>query len=206
MTCNFHKLASNLNIGMNDYLDEILNNIPYELSNEEHSPEVLVWRVPTNVAYWQYYPHTRTRFTRNFGRRFPKVSKHIVDQLIKLQFTVQKEDFSDQKMYEAFINHTFDYQRVQLTKIISGIGVLPHYDHGREYVINIGVRNSNTCKVYVSDDQIIRGFRKKNLQSFIMEDNDAYILNVDKAHAVKTLVTPEDNLDRYLISYMLTEC
>jgi hypothetical protein len=203
---SFHKLASNLNIGISECLDDILHNIPDELSNEKNSPDVFVWNVPKNKAYWQYYPYTRTRFTRNFGRRFPDISKHIAEQLNALRSSIKIEAFNDQKMYQAFINHKFDYQRVQLSKIISGIDVLPHIDNGREYVINIGVRNSNTCKVFISDSQNTKDFWQGNLQSFVMEDNEAYILNVDNAHAVKPLVKANDNLDRYLITYMLTEC
>jgi hypothetical protein len=203
---SFHKLTSNLDTGISDQLDDILYNIPDELSNEKNSHEVFVWNVPKNKAYWQYYPYTRTRFTRNFGRRFPEISKRIVDQLIILRSSAKIEEFEDQKMYEAFMNHKFDYQRVQLTKIISGVDVLPHIDNGREYVINIGVRNSNTCQVFISDNQNTKDFWQGNLQSFVMEDNDVYIINVDKVHAVNTLVTPESNLDRYLVTYMLTEC
>ncbi len=202
---SFHKLASNLNIGIDCHLDEILYNIPDELSNAKNSPDVFVWDVPKNKAYWQFYPYTRTRFTRNFGRRFPNISNHIAEQLNALRSSVKIEAFADQQMYQAFINHKFDYQRVQLSKIISGIDVLPHIDNGREYVINIGVRNSNTCKVFISDNQSTKDFWQKNLESFVMEDNDAYIINADHAHAVKSLVTEESNLDRYIISYMLTE-
>lgn len=203
---SFHKLTSNLNINIRDCLDDILNNIPDEVSNEKNSHEVFVWDVPKNKAYWQYYPYTRTRFTRNFGRAFPNISKHIVEQLIIARSSAKIEEFEDQKMYKAFINHKFDYQRVQLSKIISGVNVLPHIDNGREYVINIGIRNSNTCQVFIANDQNKKDFWQGNLQSFIMEDNDAYIINVDKVHAVNTLVTPKSNLDRYLITYMLTEC
>jgi len=205
MSNNFHKLASNLKTNLNYYLDELLSKIPHEVSNDVNSPEVVVLPISEYIAYWQYYPHTRTRFTRNFGRRFPKISKRIVKQLAALQSIVKQEDFEDQKMYEAFINHEFDYERVQITKNISGVGILPHIDTGREYAINIGVRNSNTCKVYVAGNQNIKGFRNENLESFIMQDNEAYIINVDKAHAVKTLVTPDEYADRYIISYMLTE-
>lgn len=204
MASNFHKIASNLYIGINDYLDDLLNDISTEVSNEKDSPAVLVLNITT--AYWQYYPKTKTRFTRNFGRSFPKISKHIVNQLTAIQSSVKREDFDDQKMYDVFIKHKFNHERVQLTKIVSGVSVLPHIDNGREYVINIGIRNSNTCKIYVSDNQNTKSFRQENLKSFIMEDNEAYIINVDKAHAVDTLVTEDDNLDRYLITYMLSEC
>jgi hypothetical protein len=205
MSTNFHKLASNLKTNLNYYLDELLSKIPNEISNETNSPDVVILPMSDDVAYWQYYPYTRTRFTRNFGRRFPNISKHIIEQLIPLQSSVKQEDFEDQKMYEAFVNHKFDHERVQLTKVIAGVGVLPHIDTGREYVINIGVRNSNTCKVYMANNQNIKDFRQEKLESFIIEDNEAYILNVDHAHAVKTLVSKDSNLDRYLITYRLTD-
>jgi len=206
MTTNFYKLSSNLKLGIDECLDDILKNIPVELSNNKNSPNVFVWQQSPNEAFWQYYPYTNTRFTRNFGKRFPEISKYIVSQLIILQESVKKEDFSDLRMYESFIKHKFDYKKVQLTKIVAGFSVLPHIDNGREYVINIGIRNSNTCKVYMSDNRSVKDFEKQNLQSFIVEDNEAYILNVDNAHAVKTLVSKDSNLDRYLITYMLTEC
>lgn len=201
---NFYKLTNNLFVNWD--LDKILDAITLEYSNETDSPEVYILKDSNYPVYWQHYPKTRTRFTRNFGINFVNASKQIVNKLALLQQSVKQENFSDQKMYEAFVNHKFDYKRVQLSKLESGIGALPHIDNGREYVINIGVRNSNTCKTYIADTSIIRGFRQQKLESFIMQDNEAYIINVDKAHAVKTLVTPEDNLDRYIISYMLTEC
>jgi hypothetical protein len=206
MPANYHKIASNLNTDLYEYFDTILADIPCELSNDEDSPQVLDLDVPNHIAYWQYYPYTGTRFTRNFGRRFPKIAKNIVNQLIAIQSSIKKEKFEDQKMYHAFVNHKFNHERVQLTKITSGVGVLPHYDHGREYVINIGVRNSNTCKVYIANNKNIEGFLTETLKSFVIEDNEAFIINVDKAHAVKTLVKAEDKLDRYLITYMLTAC
>jgi hypothetical protein len=201
---NFYKLTNNLMIRWD--LDKILNAITLEYSNEKNSPEVYILNDSNYPVYWQYYPKTRTRFTRNFGRNFVKESKQVVNHLALLQQAVKQENFSDQKMYEAFVNHKFDFTRVQLSKLESGIGALPHIDNGREYVINIGIRNSNTCKTYIADTNIVSGFRQRKLESFIMQDNEAYIINVDKAHAVKTLVTPADKLDRYIISYMLTEC
>jgi hypothetical protein len=202
---NFHKLTNNLFIDWNN-LDSILNSITLEYNNDANSPKVYILRDPKNPVYWQYYPKTRTRFTRNFGINFVNESMQVVNNLKLIQQCVREENFSDKNMYEAFMNHEFDYKRVQLSKITSGIGALPHIDNGREYVINIGLRNSNTCKTYIADTKVIRGFRQNKLESFIMQDNEAYIMNVDKAHAVKTLVTPDDKLDRYIISYMLTDC
>lgn len=202
---NFYKLTNNLFINWEN-LNSILNSITLEYANDKNSPEIYILRDSEKPVYWQHYPKTRTRFTRNFGINFVNESKQVVNNLALLQQSVKPECFSDQKMYEAFVNHKFDYKRVQLSKLMSGFGALPHIDNGREYVINIGLKNSNTCKTYTADTNVIRGFRQQKLESFIMQDNEAYIINVDKAHAVKTLVTPDDNLDRYIISYMLTEC
>jgi hypothetical protein len=202
---NFYKLTNNLFINWKN-LDSILDSITLEHTNDKNSPEIYILKDSKNPVYWQHYPKTRTRFTRNFGVNFVNESKQVVNNLALLQHAVRQENFSDQKMYEAFVNHKFDYKRVQLSKLSCGVGALPHIDNGREYVINIGLKNSNTAKTYIADTNVIRGFRQQKLESFIMQDNEAYIINVDKAHAVKTLVTPDENTNRYIISYMLTEC
>jgi hypothetical protein len=142
---NFYKITNNLFINWKN-LDSILDSITIEVSNEKASPAVYILKDANNPVYWQYYPKTGTKFTRNFGINFEKESKQVVNKLALLQQAVRQENFSDQKMYEAFVNHKFDYKRVQLSKLSSGVGAQPHIDNGRQYVINIGLKNSNTAK------------------------------------------------------------
>lgn len=201
MDNNFCKIGTNLNISWAN-MEHAISNITQEFSNKVNTYEVYV--APINEAYWQYYPYTRTRFTRNFGATHKQEAMAVVECLNALKFTVKKEDFVDQKMYYSLMNHKFDYKRVQLIKAVAGVDTLPHSDNGREYVINIGLKNSNTCTTYISDSTTA-DFWKENPKSFTMQNNEAYIINADKVHAVKSNVTEDSKLDRYLITYMLTE-
>jgi len=201
---NFYKFNSNLNLNWKD-IDNIFNSITLEFSNDVNSPKVYILNDTSNPTYWQYYPWTRTRFTRNFGRNFINESKEVINCLALLQSTAKKEDFEDLQMYNSLINHKFDYKRVQLIKSVAGVDVLPHHDNGRKYVINIGLKNSNTCTTYISESRDTKEFWTHNPKSFTMQDGEAFLINVDKFHAVKSLVDKDSNLDRYLITYMLSE-
>lgn len=203
MNKSFCKLGTNLNIPWSD-IDIAINGITEEFTNKINSYEVFV--APIKGAYWQYYPYTRTRFTRNFGATYKQVAMSIVECLKNLQSTVKKENFADLRMYESLISHTFDYKRVQLIKAVAGVDTLPHIDNGREFVINIGLKNSNTCTTYISDCSNAKDFWLQNPSSFTINDCEAYLINADNMHAVKSLVSSDSKLDRYLATYMLTQC
>lgn len=203
MNKSFCKLGADLNIQW-DNIDDVINSITQEFTNKTNNHEVYV--APIKGAYWQYYPYTHTRFTRNFGVTFKQEATAIVECLTHLQSTAKKENFADLKMYESLIYHKFDYKKVQLIKAVAGVDTLPHIDNGREYVINIGLKNSNTCTTYISGCSNAKDFWLQNPSSFTMNNFEAYLINADNMHAVKSLVSSDSKLDRYLVTYMLTEC
>lgn len=199
MCKNFFKFENK--VPLNWDMSSILGTITKEFSNTEDSYKIV--NIQTDDPYWQYYPYTHTCFTRNFGVNFPKESIEVIEYLKKLQSTTKKEDIKDPVMFNTFIKHKFDYKRVGLIKAVAGVDILPHKDNGRKFVINIGLKNSNTCTTYVADSFNNKDFWDLNPESFTMEDGDAYILNVDKSHAVKSLVAAETKLDRYIVTYRL---
>ena len=91
---NFYKFTSNLNLNWKD-IDNIFNSITLEFSNDANSPKVYILNDKSNPTYWQYYPWTRTRFTRNFGRNFINESKEVINCLALLQSSAKEEDFED---------------------------------------------------------------------------------------------------------------
>jgi hypothetical protein len=125
--------------------------------------------------------------------------------LKQLQLSAKKEDFNNLDMYDCLVNHKFDYTRVQLIKAVAGVDTLPHIDNGRKYVINIGLKNSNTCTTYISNSSDKTEFWLQSPSAFTMQDNEAYLINTDKVHAVKSHTSLDSKLDRYLITYMLSE-
>ena len=197
MHVNFHKLPGV--ILPNWDVDQMLSKITKSFSNETDNYEVFI--APTTEPYWQVYPYTGTIFTRNFSSNFPAESKYVIEQLEKLRASIQKSDFSDPVAYEALMQHQFDFRRVQLIKSVAGVDVRPHIDNGRKFALNIGLRNSNTGTTYVSGTQDKKNFWADNPNSFTMQDGEIYMLNVDAAHAVKSLVDKDSKLDRYLITY-----
>jgi IMP cyclohydrolase len=90
---------------------------------------------------------------------------------------------------------------VNLIRIQSGINVLPHYDSTRNYAINIGLKNSNSCVTYITTDRSTDAYWDKPQYSYITSDGDVYLVAVKNAHAVKTLVEKKDNSNRYLMTY-----
>lgn len=199
MSKNFFKFENTVPLAWD--MNYILSSITKEFSNIENSYKVV--DVKTNDPYWQYYPYTHTCFSRNFGINFPKESIEVIEHLKNLQSMTKKEDIEDPIMFNTFIRHKFDYRRVGLIKAVAGVDILPHIDNGRKFVINIGLMNSNSCTTYVADSFNNKDFWNLSLESFTMEDGRAYILNVDKSHAVKSLVAAESKLDRYIVTYRL---
>lgn len=200
MTVNFHKFHNKVNIDLD--LEQILSQITKEFSNEQNTYHV--FETDTTEPYWQIYPYTGTIFSRNFSSNFTKESKQIIEQFEVLRSSVCETDFANKTMYEIFCNHQFDYRKVQLIKTAAGENVKPHIDNGRKFVLNVGLRNSNTCTTYLAATSDKTNFWSDNPSSFVMQDNEVYMVNVDAAHAVRSMVSADSGLDRYLITYKIT--
>lgn len=199
MSENFVKF--NYKIQLNWNVDAIVGSITNEYSNEKNTYEV--FNTNTKKTYWQVYPYTGTIFSRNFYHNFPKESLEIIEQLKIIQSMATEADFADPKMYQSLMTHKFDATRVNLIKTKAGANVLQHIDQGRKYVLNIGLKNSNTCTTYISSIIDRGSFWQNSPTPFTMEDNEVYMVNVDAMHAVRTNVTKESGIDRYLITYCI---
>jgi len=197
----FLKLPHKLNFNLN--LDSILASMDQDIININNPHRA---HVDTSYGtYWQLFP-TNIRFSRNFVRDFPNESNHIVDQIIKLQDETKKlyeHKNENNWMVNSFINHTVSLGRIGLIKINAGISVPPHRDRTRHLTLSIGLKNSNTCETHFSRHNDVREFWKSGTDHFTLEDNTAYLTQVTKNHAVKSLVSQESNLERLILSYTI---
>lgn len=163
-----------------------------------------VIRLLNGEPHWQYFD-SGIYFSRNLNHGFPSLCKEILKTLTVLQNNV-KASASNSYMLQVFANHKLSMDKIVLIKVKSGQSVNLHFDSTRDYAINIGLKNSNTCLTDIySGDKVDPGLiNEKNIKhTFQMNDGDAYIIATRQPHAVRSLTSTNDNKDRYLISYCL---
>lgn len=163
-----------------------------------------VIRLPNGEPHWQYFD-SGIYFSRNLNHAFPAQCKEILKTLTGLQNNI-KASSTNSHMMQLFANQTLSMDKIVLIKVKSGQGVILHFDSTRDYAINIGLKNSNTCLTDVYSGSMAEHglINEKNVKhTFQMNDGDAYIIATCQPHAVRSLTSPNDNLDRYLISYCL---
>ena len=107
-------------------------------------------------------------------------------------------------MVKEFLNHEFNINRVVLIKVNCGHGIELHFDLVRNFSINLGLKNSNTCMTHVYSGPLVNKTlinENSKKYTFTMNDGDVYILNTKQAHEVEPIhsITTEEN--RYLLSY-----
>lgn len=160
--------------------------------------------LPNGEAHWQYF-NSGISFSRNINLAFPKVCQEVIDTLHVMQDKFRSID-NKSAMVNLFVNHRLDLNKVLLIKVDSGQSVDLHYDRTRSYSINIGLKNSNTCltHIYSGPKAEHKLINENNVKHTIrMNDGDAYILATSQPHCVESLSLPNENKDRYLISYCL---
>jgi hypothetical protein len=160
--------------------------------------------LPGGEPHWQYFDNG-IYFSRNLSLAFPAHCKEVINTLTELQ-NVVKESLNNSYMMQLFANSELRIDRVLLIKVASGKGVKLHFDSTRDYAINIGLKNSNTCLTHIySGDKIEHLLiNEKNIKHTLqMNDGDAYLIATCQPHAVESLISSNDNTDRYLISYCL---
>jgi len=170
--------------------------------------------LPNGEPHWQYFDNG-IYFSRNFNLAFPAQCKEIINTLAVLQFSNRRRLLyrnnarsliDNSYMMQLFAKHTLSIDKVLLVKVASGQNVELHFDSTRDYAINIGLKNSSTCLTHVySGDKIEHSLiNEKNVRhTFQMNDGDAYLIATCQPHAVESLISNNDNKDRYLISYCL---
>jgi hypothetical protein len=195
MSSNFQKIY-NAKIDINT--DDILSKIEKTVVSQNISGNVL--KDDTGIPFWQKYK-SNICFARNFYTTFSKECEIVAHTLNNI-----KNELSDTNnpsyMLSLFLNSAIIPKRVNLIKIPCGVTVDPHTDLNRKICVNIGLKNSNSATTYVSDYEE-KDFWNNPTEDYQMEDGDMYLLNVEKTHAVKSIVSKDSNLDRYIITYNL---
>jgi hypothetical protein len=163
-----------------------------------------VVRLPNGEPHWQYFD-SGIYFSRNLNHGFPLQCKEIIKTLTVLQ-NIAKSAAEKSYMMQLFTNQTLSIDKIVLIKVKSGQSVSLHFDSTRDYAINIGLKNSNTCLTDVYSGTMVDNglINEKNVKhTFQMNDGDAYMIATCQPHAVRSLTSATDNIDRYLISYCL---
>jgi|LauGreDrversion4_2_1035121.scaffolds.fasta_scaffold95428_3 hypothetical protein len=197
---------------MNDVFELIGNGIIFSWDPEEISKDFKVISnkgnnvitLPNKEPHWQYFD-SGIYFSRNLNHAFPSLCKEILKTLMVVQNNVKALP-NKSSMMKLFADHKLNIDRILLVKVKSGQSVNLHFDSTRDYAINIGLKNSNTCltDIYSGDKVEHLLINEKNTKhTFQMNDGDAYLIATCQPHAVRSLTSINDNVDRYIISYCL---
>jgi len=190
----FLKISNNFVISWDP---EVMTESFTEIIGKDNSP----FSNSAGTPHWQTY-NIGISFARNFYINFKKECSDIASQLIELQNTLRKDITTPKsKLYDIFLKLKIYPNYVNLIRIQSGINVLPHYDSTRNYAINIGLKNSNSCITYITTNSGTDAYWDKPQYSYITSDGDVYLVAVKNAHAVKSLVEKNSKSNRYLVTY-----
>jgi len=192
----FIKLAQDFRVNWN------VNDIVGKISDDIKDPNnnLVPYYDPSGAAHWQYYLNVNIAFTRNFYKNFPRECFEVYIKLKELQKEYLKIPTDDELMLE-FINHRIVPDRVNIIRNMIDGNVQPHSDATRTVCINIGLQNSNTSKIRVSNSTVESEFYDTPTTDFIMNDGDVFLLSTKNTHSVESVA---DSLDpRYIITYHL---
>lgn len=202
-------LCQLLNICMLNYL-KVHNKLNLTTWNQDEMLEqfvdvvtptnVQIWSDPSGVTHWQYYPEAYISFSRNLYPRFKVQCDELMDNLRQVQNSISTDG---NLMLQKFKYYTFSPNYITLVKTFSGVEVLPHCDCTRNIAVNIGLWDSHIATTYISNGNIVKEFWKQPLESFIMQENEVYLVKVKNSHAVVPNTPKNSNLARYIISYTL---
>ena len=202
MTDRFFKLTDHLKLDFN--LDAMIAK--FDGDRIDPTGKNNYYSDPSGVLHWQYFTLTgpNVLFARNVYRNLKSESESIVHSLQNLQKYIDADStIRENPMISEFLNHQINPDRISLMKQTAGSDIAPHFDRNRRLTLNIGLRNANAGKTYVSDSSDESNFATSDLQSYTMNDGDVYLLKTANVHSVKSLVTAESKLDRYIISYTI---
>lgn len=181
----FTKIGSGLNLSFDDSAAKSIPTILHVYNTPQPTRPDPFWmefekpKDPTISD--QNYGHGTIAFTKWTVRLYPDLVNSVYD-------------------YFMSINPTFpwDKNRIQLLRT-SGY-ILPHRDEParRRTTINIGLQNSNCAETKFSNKNSLTDVT--DTTNFIMEDGDAYLLDVFSVHSVHP-IKPCNY--RYLISYSM---
>lgn len=199
----FFKLCSNFTVSWD------IENLLKKFIEDKVDPEAekrkhhLPYSDPSGKPHWQLFP-TGISFSRNFYQNFSAECLEVAIKLKNLQLDIKNKNL-DNTLVKEFSNCNIFPNRISLIRVLPGRNVSPHIDFTRNYSLNIGLRNSNSGITYISYNQDIEFNKYQNSPKlhFTVNDGDAYILDVSKAHSVESLVPKSSSIIRYLITYNL---
>jgi hypothetical protein len=200
MSDRFFKLTDHLKLDFN--LDALITK--FDGDRIDPSGKNGIYADPSGVLHWQYFTGSGARFARNVYRNLKTECESIVHSLQNLQNYIGANSMMHENpMVNEFLNHRISSDRITFIKQAAGLPLKPHIDSNRRLTLNIGLRNSNTGKTYVSDSSDVKNFATSDLQSYTMADGDVYLLKTANAHSVESLVTADSELDRYIVTYAI---
>lgn len=149
---------------------------------------------------WIYFK-SKLCLTQNFSKWFPDETSIFLNKFKQIQEDISKKEtlFNIEK---KFLNHTPEGRNLEISKIFPGNTVDIHRDWTRHVALNIGLKNSNTHEIFVSECKTVEDFNSSQKQSYIMQDGDAYFLKSKYYHTVCPILPITDKV-RYIISYNL---
>ena len=162
-----------------------------------------VYRDPSGVLHWQYYPNSKIRFARNFYRNCKNECKSIAQELRNLQHHLEQKNNVSNELVNNFVEHNIVEENIGLIMQQSGVTVDPHVDRGRQLTLNIGLKNSNIGQTYISGTTQIDDFYSLDLESYVMNDGDVYLLSTKYSHCVQSLTDSHCDKNRYVVTYSM---
>jgi hypothetical protein len=112
-------------------------------------------------------------------------------------------------MVQQFLDHKLSLARLTIIRVDSDHAVGIHYDSTRNFAINIGLKNSNTCitniytgPVVLETPHTLKITDNNVKHTYRMSDGDVYLVNTKQPHEVVPLHS-ESGKSRYIASYSL---
>ena len=181
----FTKMRSGLNLSFDDSIAKSIPTMLHRYNTPQPKSPDPFWmefEKPRNPTISDHgYGHGSIAFTRHTSRLYPDLVNAV---------------------YEYFMGidpeFPWDKNRIQLLRT-SGY-ILPHADEpaARRTTINIGLKNSNCAETKFSNKNSLTDVN--DTTNFIMEDGDAYLLDVFSVHSVHPIKSCDY---RYLITYAM---
>ena len=178
----FKKLATNFFV---DFDRSIIENLP-DLKHQYGQPYPV-----SEEIHWMSYeaseneakiPNSDISFSTHTYKFMPEFTENVIEKF--------KETFGTEI--------SWDKERIRILRTKGYI--YPHVDEVRNSCINIGLFNSNLAITHFGKTNNISDFEEPlNTESYICQDGEAYLLNVQNLHAIYP--TKESNEFRYLITY-----
>jgi len=159
-------------------------------------------------AYWQYFKETKIYFARNFHILYKNETIELMKKLLMIKENLKTLKHKS-SMVNQFIDHNLSLDRLTFIRVDSSHAVEVHYDSTRNFAINIGLKNSNTCITNIYTGPIVHNspsslkIADDNVRyTYRMSDGDVYLVNTKQLHEVIPL-RHESGQSRYIASYSL---